>query len=68
MSAPKMFGRVRQGNTFFSLFECDCGCREWITENVETTRKFSCQNCGETYILIKKPDKFYGILRPNQKD
>jgi hypothetical protein len=61
----KVFGHIQEDGNYFNLFECSCGSREWITESVETTRKFSCKKCGETYILIKNPNWHYKIMPEN---
>jgi DNA-directed RNA polymerase subunit RPC12/RpoP len=59
----KVFGRVRDNGCFHSIFECSCGSKDWITEDTEHDRVYVCRKCGERYILVKKPNWHYVIIR-----
>jgi hypothetical protein len=69
MKNAKVFGRVRDNGSYQNLFECSCGCRDWIKEYIESEMIYECRVCGERYVLVKKPGRHYMIeesIRPDQ--
>jgi predicted SprT family Zn-dependent metalloprotease len=61
MKKAKIFGRVRHNDNYQSIFLCSCGSKDWITEQNDDSKVYVCKECGERYVLIKRPDWHYVI-------
>ncbi len=57
----RIFRRIRQEGDFFNLLKCNCGSTRWEKKHCEFTVIFTCKQCGESHILIKKPRSRYGF-------
>jgi predicted RNA-binding Zn-ribbon protein involved in translation (DUF1610 family) len=59
--SARIFGRIKENNSYHSIFICGCGNKSWLSETMDVEKNFTCKACGKNYILRKKQNRRYEI-------